>query len=221
MTVDVTVKVAVVIPASGFSRRFDGGDKLMARFGHGSVLRATVTAASRSRAVEVVVVARPCDPRFAGELAGFDVRVVENGAAHEGMAAAIRTGVAALPADIFGAAILPADMPAMRGEVLDQLICVFEAGGGTHVVVPVVSDDVESGDAGVAIRQANPVIWPRCRFPDMLALTGDAGAKRLLAGLAEDQLTRVVFHDPHPFTDVDTPETLDRLAARAGVATAG
>lgn len=207
------MSVAVVIPASGVSKRFGGADKLLAPFGRGSVVRATAAAAAGSTAVAVVVVRRTGDARIAAEVAGLDVRVVDNACADEGLAASIRAGVAALPEDIAGAAILPGDLPAMRAEVIDRLIAVFEAEERRRVVVPLAAD---AGARRDRLQQRNPVIWPRRYFTDLLALEGDAGAKGLLCGLAPEDVATVTFDDPVAFTDVDTPEALEAVLERVG-----
>lgn len=203
------MRVAVVIPASGFSRRFGGVDKLLAPFGNGCVVRATVAAATASQAARVIVVRRPGADRLDAAVAGLSVRLVDNRDAGEGLAAAIRAGIGALPESVSGAAILPADLPAMSPSVIDRLIAAFKAENGLRIVVPMVA--IAQGGR-CATRQRNPVIWPRRYFGDLLSLAGDAGAKGMLEQVPAEDILHVGFEDASAFTDVDTPEALAALA---------
>jgi molybdenum cofactor cytidylyltransferase len=59
-------------------------------------------------------------------------------------------------------------------------------------------------------KRGNPVLWPRAFFPAMLALDGDAGAKRLLAANA-GCVGEVDLGTDAIFLDVDTAEALARV----------
>jgi molybdenum cofactor cytidylyltransferase len=58
-------------------------------------------------------------------------------------------------------------------------------------------------------RRGNPVLWPRAHFPALMALTGDQGARSLLAGL--DDVVEVAAGDDGIFTDIDTPDDLTSI----------
>ena len=61
--------------------------------------------------------------------------------------------------------------------------------------------------------QGNPVVWPVRYFAELQSLSGDAGAKRLIAR-HEDATLRVPAAGDAPLRDIDTPGDLD--AWRAG-----
>ncbi len=68
----------------------------------------------------------------------------------------------------------------------------------------------------------NPVVIARALFPDIARLSGDAGARKLLAGRA-DEVIEVPVGDDAVVVDIDTPEALDLLrtdTARPGLTAA-
>ena len=64
-------------------------------------------------------------------------------------------------------------------------------------------------------RQGNPVLWGASYFAEMMELTGDAGAKQLIARHAE-HVIEVPLASNGIFADVDTPADLARLRASLG-----
>ncbi len=62
-------------------------------------------------------------------------------------------------------------------------------------------------------RRGNPVLIDRALFPDLLALTGDVGARSLISRYAGDR-TLLVPAGPEVLVDLDTPEDYHRLAQR-------
>jgi molybdenum cofactor cytidylyltransferase len=56
----------------------------------------------------------------------------------------------------------------------------------------------------------NPILWGAAYFPEMMQLTGDAGAKQLLAKHREC-IVEVKIASDRIFTDIDTPSDLARL----------
>ena len=58
-------------------------------------------------------------------------------------------------------------------------------------------------------RRGNPVLIDRTLFPELLALTGDAGARGVLQSLG-DQLALIESPDDGVLFDVDTPGDLAR-----------
>ncbi len=195
------MSIAIVIPAAGASRRFGVADKLLAPFGEGGapIVRHTVEAACRSRAGAVVVVVRAGPPGEAvgAALQGLDARIVVNPDAEAGMGSSVAVGVRSVGAAFPGIMVLPADMPWITAEWLDQLIAVFEAAEGRSIVVPL----------NALGEQRNPVIWPAELAVGLAGLTGEMGGKGLLARHA-DRVARVTAPGEHVLRDVDTPGDL-------------
>jgi molybdenum cofactor cytidylyltransferase len=130
-------------------------------------------------------------------LRGLDVTAILNPDYAIGLSTSLRAGLRALPPDIDGVLILLGDMPGIESDVLRSLMASFT--GATAICVP-----VRHG------RRGNPVLWGSRYFPQMLDLTGDAGAKPLMAR-HEARLIEVEISTDSIFHDVDAPEDLARV----------
>ena len=197
--------IAAVVLAAGRSTRM-GTNKLIADVGGRPMVRRVAEAALESAAAPVLVVTGHQEPDVRNALTGLNVVFVHNPNYAQGLSTSLKAGVAAAPASVAGVLVLLGDMPLIARGHLDQLIAAFRDGAGV-IIVP-----VHAGKRG------NPVLWPRACFPAMLALEGDAGAKRLLAANA-GCVREVDLGTDAIFLDVDTAEALAQLrrgeAARA------
>ena len=90
-------------------------------------------------------------------------------------------------------------MPLVTARTVSRLLDAYDRDEGRLIVVPTFN-----GELG------NPVLWDRRFFPDMLALSGDRGARVLRARCAEHGAT-VPMDDDAVLRDVDTPEQLAAL----------
>jgi molybdenum cofactor cytidylyltransferase len=113
-----------------------------------------------------------------------------------GQAASLKSGLAALPDGVAGAMILLGDMPLVTPELVRRLAGSFRKGS---FLVPLYQG-----------RRGNPVTIPAEWFPKVMELTGDTGARPLLAmpGAPVDYFET---GDPAVLTDLDTPEDYSRL----------
>jgi molybdenum cofactor cytidylyltransferase len=118
-------------------------------------------------------------------------------AAHwaDGLAASLRAGLAATPADAAGAFIFLGDMPDIPADMAGRLRDAWRATGAL-AAAPVCGG-----------RRGHPVLLGRALFAAAGALTGDRGAGALLAGLGP-RLATVETDDPGVLFDVDTPAAL-------------
>ena len=186
-----------IVLAAGSGSRF-GGRKLLAPWGRGVLLDAALAAAFAAPARSVMVVTGADAEVVAGAAQAFDarVRIVHAPDHAEGMGASLRTGVASLPADAAGAFVFLGDMPRVPVGVPASLATALAA--GAPAAAPVFAG-----------RRGNPVLIGRDLFPDLLRLTGDAGARAVLQGLG-DRLALVEAPDDGVLFDVDEPSDLPR-----------
>ncbi|MBS0360534.1 MAG: nucleotidyltransferase family protein [Proteobacteria bacterium] len=184
-----------VVLAAGSGSRFGGG-KLTAAWGPGVLLEGALAAAFAAPVRSVTVVIGADAPAVAAAARAFDPRVlVVHAPDHaEGMAASLRTGIASLPADADGAFVFLGDMPRVPPAVLGRMAQALE--GGALAAAPVWKG-----------RRGNPVLLGRTLFPELIGLSGDAGARGVLQGLG-DRLALVESPDDGVLFDVDTPEDL-------------
>ena len=187
--------------AGGAGVRF-GGRKLTAPWGEGALIDGALAAAFAAPARTVTVVTgadtgvETATVAFA-ERTGQSprLRLVHCADHAEGMGATLRTGVASLPADAAGVFVFLGDMPRVPAAVLPPLAAALAAGA------PAAAPNFEG-------RRGHPVLFSRALFPDLLALSGDEGARTLLRSLG-DRLALVESPDAGVLFDVDQPGDLD------------
>lgn len=181
--------LVVLILASGASSRMRGRDKLLEKVGDRPLLQVICDRAARAGLPVFVTVPDLNHPRSALTGAATLVSVPD---AAEGMAAAIRRGVAALPQNCAGVMILPADMPEIETEDLKHMAAQFQGESG-----PIQRATAEDGTAG------HPVLFPRRLFAALGKVRGDQGARAVLEGEA---VHFTALPARHATTDLDTPE---------------
>jgi molybdenum cofactor cytidylyltransferase len=196
-------EVAALVLAAGRASRYRaaGGlepTKLVADYLGEPLVRWAVRAALASRARPVVVVTGHARAEVEAALAGLDVRFAHNPDYAEGLATSLRAGVAALP-EAAGVLVLLADMPEATADVADALIVAFEA-----------APDALAAVALYGGRRGNPVLLGRRLFPEVARLTGDEGARGLLAALPPERIATVEVAEAGVTRDVDRPEDLRR-----------
>jgi molybdenum cofactor cytidylyltransferase len=184
-----------VVLAAGAGARFGGG-KLTAAWEAGVLLQGALAAAFAAPARSVTVVIGADAEAVASAARSFDPRaVIVHAPDHaEGMAASLRTGIASLPDDTDGAFIFLGDMPRVPASVLPAM--ARARADGALAVAPTFEG-----------RRGNPVLLDRTLFPQLLALTGDAGARGVLQALG-DRLVLIEAPDDGVLFDVDRREDL-------------
>ncbi len=188
--------VAVIVLAAGQSRRMGGGkNKLLAEFDGEPLIRRSVRNAVQSSAGPVIVVTGHMEQEIRKALEGLDALIVHNADFADGLSTSLRCGIRALPDDCDGVLVMLADMPGISAKAIDELVNAFDPGSGKSIILPTASG-----------KRGNPVIWSRDYFPLLHQLTGDVGARHLLAE-NEDAVHEVDIGDD-AVIDVDTPEAL-------------
>jgi molybdenum cofactor cytidylyltransferase len=149
-----------------------------------------------SRARPVIVVTGHEHDRVEEVLAGRPVLLAHAEDYHEGLSASLKAGLRAVPPDAEGILVCLGDMPLVSGEMLDRLLAAFDPEEGRAIVQPTYRG-----------KQGNPMLWAREFLPEMLAISGDVGARHL-AGTHADRLVEVEMADDAILRDFDTTEAL-------------
>lgn len=191
----------IVVLAAGLGSRFSGTrHKLAQPLGSSTVLGLTIGHAIESGLQVLVVTTRPLLSEVAGIVAGRDVVLLsgpQQGANEFGMGSSIAAGVAARP-EAQGWLVLPGDMPLVKPSSLRAVAAAL-----SHH--PVVFAQHQG-------RRGHPVGFSAELYSDLIQLTGDEGARRIVARYPSLGLE---VGDPGVLVDVDTEA--DLLAARTGV----
>jgi molybdenum cofactor cytidylyltransferase len=192
------VRPAVIVLAAGKGSRFAGADhKLVQSLGGLTVLGSTLQHAIASHLQVVVVTTEALADVARRSVAARDVVVVPEvgtaGSGPLGMGYSISAGVSARP-DAAGWLILPGDMPRVRSATLQAVARELEH----HAVAY----------AQYRGRRGHPVGFSPELYSELSALSGDEGARRLIARYPA---VGVEVDDPGVLVDVDTLADLDRL----------
>lgn len=196
-----SVPVIIVLAAGRGSRFAAPCHKLEQPLGNASVLGQTIGHAIQTRLPVLVVTTARLAAEAARWVARRDIVVLpEVGQAPGqplGMGYSIASGVAARP-HAAGWVILPGDMPLVRP---DTLLAVAR-GLADHLVVYAQHQG----------RRGHPVAFGAELFSDLVQLSGDEGARRVVARYPSAGIDVL---DPGVLVDVDTVGDLERVRASA------
>ncbi|MGH6866210.1 MAG: nucleotidyltransferase family protein [Methyloceanibacter sp.] len=195
------MRIAAIVLAAGRSARMAARHKLLQPLDGKPIVCHVAGTALASGADPVIVVTGSEAPRIAEALGDLSVTIANNAAFEQGLSTSLRAGLAALPPGIDGAIMLLGDMPRVGISVLRALMAAFGSAG--DICVP-----VNEGRTG------NPILWGRRYFHEMMRITGDFGAKPLLAR-HKARMIEVEVGSSGIFADVDTAEDLARLKGGA------
>ena len=188
--------IAAVVLAAGLARRM-GRQKLLLEVEGKPIVRRSVEGVL-PHVEDALVVTGPADTQIAAALVGLRVRCVVNPHPEHGQGSSIAAGIAALRSDTTAVVVALGDQPALPPAVVPSLVERFRR-TGKAIVAPVYR--------GV---QGTPVIFGADVFPELLALTGDTGA-RAVVQRDPSRVERVAFDVTMPL-DIDTPEDYARLS---------
>lgn len=189
-----------MVLAAGGSRRLGRPKQLVQKDGE-SLLRRTARLALKAGCAPVVVVLGSQAGLLAGELVGLPVEVVVNAEWNSGMASSIGCGLGALavrgPAAVM---VLVCDQALLSEQIMTSLIATHRQSGGK--LRPDITASTYGGVRGV------PAIFDAVVFPALMQLTGEDGARKIIA---ESRWKVATVEFAGGAVDIDLPSDLDRL----------
>ena len=201
-TSDQPGPIGAIVLAAGQSRRMGETNKLLIEVDGRPILAHVVRTLCAAGLPPPIVVTGCEAERVRAALADTPVRFVHNADFADGLSTSIRAGVSSILETWSGCLICLGDMPEVTPATLRALMEAFDPAAGRSICVP-----VHEG------RRGNPVLWARQHFPRLMALSGDVGARHLLAEL-QDAVAEVETPSPGVLQDVDTPAQAEALLAR-------
>lgn len=193
--------VAGIILAAGESSRYGQPKQLLDWHGEPFV-RVIARKALEAGLAPVILVTGAFADQVGQAVASLPVHSTRNEDWKSGQAGSIRTGLNFLESisDHFnnvGACIfLLVDQPHITPSIL-QALMEKHAEGLQRIVAPMVMD-----------RRANPVLFDRDTFEDLLTLEGDSGGRQIFH---KHPMEYLPWHDDRLLLDVDTPDQYRRL----------
>lgn len=182
----------ILILAAGRASRMQGRDKLLEPI-NGEPLLVRMLRLALETGCPVHVVLPPDRPLRIAAIGALPVHRVIAEHAADGMSESLKAGLAALPHTV-AVMVLLADLPEIDSADLKAMIAAHHA----HPAA-IIRATSQAGTPG------HPVIFPGRLRADLVALSGDEGARLLLKRHAE-AVVPVALPDEHATTDLDTPD---------------
>ena len=197
-TQDRSQQCAAIVLAAGASTRLGRPKQLVLVDGE-TLLRRTVRLVGDAGCSPVFVVLGHAANTLAGELVGLAPSIVVNEEWQTGMASSLKSGLRAVlavnPAQP-RVMVLVCDQPRLERSVL------------RHLLATQGEKEAEMTASRYPETQGVPAIFSSAVFPELMELTGDHGARRILERHIE-HVASVNF--PGGEFDLDTPEDLAQL----------
>ncbi len=185
-------RIAAIILAAGRSSRMDAHKLLLPLAGR-PLIAHSVSAACASQARPVLLMLGRSAAEVEAALKPGPYSAVVNPRYTEGMGTTLALAISCLSADVIGAIILLGDQPLMTTAAIDAVLSAARQN----------SDRIVMGQ--YANEASHPVYLPRRVFGHVAALTGDTGARSIIAAERHAIIT-VPIADPFAAFDVDTPD---------------
>ncbi len=187
---------AAIILAAGSSTRY-GAPKQLLDWKGKPFVRHIAETALQSGLWPVVVVSGAHHAEIDSCLKDLAVQVVQNENHQQGQSTSIKAGLQTLPVNVGACIFLLADQPQIPVEVIRALV-ESHSRELQPILAPLVLEE----------RRANPVLFDRITFPDLLKLEGDIGGRAIFSNYKVEYLP---WHDDILLLDVDKPEDYKRL----------
>ena len=162
------MNISATILAAGSSQRM-GDNKLLLPFQDNTLINVVCKTIIDSYLKPVFVVTGFENKKVLESLPKSIDKIVYNEDWSRGMATSINKAISSLPNNIDGNMIVLGDMPLVTVKTINKLHQVFLNNNGNKIIY-----------ADYLGKQANPVIFPRKFFDEILHLNGDKGCKNII-----------------------------------------
>lgn len=189
--------VSAIILAAGASRRMGEENKLLLPVKGQPMITRVIEGVLGSGAVEVIVVLGHEADRLTALLSDYPIRLAYNEQYLEGMGTSIRTGVEAASHVASGYMICLSDLPFIEKRTYRSLVGAFNEmhlENDQVITIPVCGG-----------RRGHPVIFSSAYRPQLLACSGDEGARKIVR-VHGNHVRMYEVQTQNILQDLDTPE---------------
>lgn len=188
-------RVGAALLAAGESKRFEGGNKLLASIDGTPIVRRAARSLLDAGLAEIVVIVGHDEDAVRESLQGLDLAFRPNEDYPAGQSTSVREAVEmARERGWDGIVFALGDMPFVSPGSVEAILEAYAAGDGTIVA---------AGNEG---KRGNPVVFDRTHFETLAAVEGDKGGRELVEN--HDDAVIVDTGDPGVTRDVDYEEDL-------------
>ena len=195
------MNISATILAAGSSQRMHGKNKLLLPFKDKTLINAVCQTIIDSHLEPVFVVTGFENKKVAKSLPQSIDKILYNKDWQKGMAQSINKAIISLPKNIDGNMIILGDMPLIKVETIEILIEAFLRYNGKKIIY-----------ANHLGKQANPVIFPKKYFNEILLLDGDIGCKNIITQNIENSFG-VTIDSSEVIFDCDTKKDYSELVS--------
>ena len=188
--ISVKENIAGIILAGGASTRF-GHPKQLLDYQGRTFVKAVSETALRAGLSPVIVVSGANAEDISASVEDLALSVVYNPEWKAGQSTSIQAGLRGLTQAVGGAVFLLADQPQVSVELLRALV-ERHSQDLPAVLAPYVFD-----------QRANPLLFDRVTFPELMTISGDTGGRAIFSKFSPRYLN---WYDRRLLLDVDTPE---------------
>jgi len=191
-----TPDIAIIILAAGCSSRM-GQAKQLLPWGHTTLIGHSIKQAVDSDARKIFVVLGANYDKIESAIKGLPIIIIKNKQWQQGMGTSISAAIKEIKSlPLEGTLFMLADQPQVDVELLNNLIISFK-----NSTKPIIATSYKNG-AGV------PAVFGKRYFEQLAQLSGDEGAKHLIANNRSD--TKIIM-PPNSLVDLDKMEDYTKL----------
>jgi molybdenum cofactor cytidylyltransferase len=187
------MKPRAILLAAGSGSRF-GGDKMLAPLTDGTPIGVASWRNLVSAIADTVAVVRSGDEALRSALHAVGANVIECTDAQDGMSRSLIAGLQATPNNS-GWVIVLGDMPFIKPETIRKVADAIER--GELIAIPTYKD-----------KRGHPVGLSAGLYEELMAITGDEGAREVVRRHAKECCLIACDDDPGILRDIDTPDDL-------------
>ena len=164
------MNISATILAAGSSERMEEANKLLLPYRSEALIKIVSKMLIDSLLDPIFIVTGYEHDKVVKLLPKSLDNIIYNKDWRKGMGKSINKAISSLPANIDGNMIVLGDMPLITVKTLNELKSVFLSNNGEKIIY-----------AEYLGKQANPVIFPKKYFKEMLLLKGDNGCKDIIS----------------------------------------